>query len=167
MFEVNDYVVYNSRGIYKIVDITKEMDIDDIETEYYVLQPAFGHNLTIKTPVNNPKVMMRGVITKDDVLSLIAEMPEHETIWINDVKKRSENFKAALKTGECEEWIKVIKTLHLEKKKKEVHGKKLLKLEEDILKAAENHLYEEFAIALNISPDEVLPFILDNIPQES
>ncbi len=163
MFKVNDYVVYNSIGVYKIIDIRKEKEISNNETEYYVLQPAYSNNLTIKTPVNNPKVLMRGVITKDDVLSLISTMPEKETNWIYNDRERNENFKAALKTGESEEWVKLIKALYLEKQGKIDIGKKLMKTDEEIMKAAEKNLYEEFSIALNISPDEVVSFIHDHI----
>lgn len=160
MFKVNDYVVYNSAGVYKIIDIIKEN-----HTEYYVLQPAYEKNLIIKTPVNNPKVSMREVITKDNVLSLIAAMPEKETVWIKDDRKRSENFKAALKSGECEEWIKLIKTLYLEKQERTNAGKRLMKADEDIMKAAEKNLCEEFAVVLNTSPDEIVSYILDHVPR--
>ena len=42
MFKVNDYVIYNSMGVYKIIDIRKEKDINDEETEYYIMQPVYG-----------------------------------------------------------------------------------------------------------------------------
>jgi CarD family transcriptional regulator len=119
--------------------------------------------MTIKIPVSNTKVSMRKTITKNDVLSLISTISETETAWINDDKQRSANFKAALKTGKSEDFIKIIKTLHMEKKEKSAASKKLRKMDEDIMKFAEKQLYEEFSIALNISPDEVLPFILNNI----
>lgn len=167
MFKVNDYVVYGSMGVYKIVDIREEKDISDNITEYYVLQPAFDNNMTIKIPVNNPNVMMRGVITKDDVLSMIASIPETETVWIDDNKERSESFKAALKSGESEEWLKLIRTLYIEKRERSDIGKKLNKTDSDIMKVAEKNLNEEFAIALNILPEEVLSFIRDHIPQTS
>jgi len=163
MFKVNDYVVYNTMGVYKIVDIRKDKDISNNEIEYYVLQSAYSNNLTIKTPVNNPKVMMRGVITKDDVLSLIAAMPEKETVWINNDRERNVIFKAALRTGKSQEWVKLIKTIYLKKQEKNYLGKKLAKIDEDIMKAAEKNLYEEFAVALNISPDEVVSYILDHV----
>lgn len=163
MFKVNDYVVYNSEGVYKVVDIKKEKFISNNEIEYYVLEPAYSNNLTIKTPVNNPKVMMRNIITKEDVLSLIAEMSESETVWIDDDRKRNEDFKAALKTGESKEWAKIIKTIYLKKQEKNFSGKKISKTDEDIMKAAEKNLYEEFAIALNISPDEVVSYILEHV----
>jgi len=38
-----------------------------------------------------------------------------------------------------------------------------MKTDEDIMKAAEKNLHEEFAMALNISPDEVLHYILDHV----
>jgi CarD family transcriptional regulator len=162
MFKVNDYVISHSEGVYKILDIKNDKFISNREIDYYVLQPAYNNNLTIKTPVNNPKVLMRRIITKDDVLSLIATMPERETIWIEDDRKRNEDFKAALKTGKSEEWVKLIKTIYLKKQEKNYSGKKISKLDEDIMKAAEKNLYEEFAVALNISPDEVVSYILDH-----
>lgn len=165
MFKVNDYVVYNATGVYKIVDIRKEKDISDNETEYYVLQPAFNNNLTIKTPVHSPKVMIRGVITKEEVLSLISTMPEKETIWIDNDRQRCADFKAALKSGENDEWVKLIKTIYLEKQEKSQLGKKLMKTDLEIMETAEKNLNEEFAIALNISPDEVPAFILNCISQ--
>jgi len=159
MFKVNDFVVYNSTGVYKIIDIRKDKDINGNYLDYYILEPAYGHNLTVKIPVNNHKVLMRKIISKEEVLALIAAMPEIETVWINDDRKRYECFKSALKTAECREWVKIVKTMYLKKKEKMSHGKKLAKADEDIMKIAEKNMNEEFAAALNISPDEVISYI--------
>lgn len=163
MFNVNDYVLYNLMGVFKITDIRKEKDIDNNEIDYYVLQPAFHNNLIIKVPVNNSKVQMRKVMTKEDVLSLIAAMPEKETIWIKDDRERNQIFKAILKTGQSHEWVALIKTIYLEKQERTYFGRKLMQSDEDIMKAAEKNLYEEFAVALNISPDEVVSYIFDHV----
>lgn len=163
MFKVNDYVIYNSTGAYKITDIRKEKDFNEQETEYYILEPVFNNNMTVKIPVNNPKVSLRQVMTREQVLELINRMPEKESIWIEDNRERNENFKAALKTAESEEWVKLIKSIYLEKQEKQDQGKKIAKTDEEIMQAAEKNLHEEFAVALNISPDEVLSFILKRI----
>lgn len=163
MFKINDYVVYSLMGVYKIIDIRKEKDIDNNDTEYYVLQPVYSDNLIIKTPVNNTKVMMRKVMTKDDVLMLIASLSTREDIWINDNKERYEKFKESLRTGNSEQWVNIIKTIHLKKQEKNVNGKKLTKLDEEIMEAAERNLNEEFATALNISPDEVISYIKEHV----
>lgn len=163
MFKVSDYVVYGSTGVCQIIDISKEKDLSTDEIQYYVLQPVYNNRMIIKTPVNNQKVLMRQIITKDEVSSLIANLVEKQAIWIDDDKQRTENFKIALRTGKSEEWIKIIKTIYLEKEEKFVVGKKLTKIDEDIMKTAEKQLYEEFAIVLNISPDEVISYIMEHI----
>lgn len=163
MFKLNDYVVYGLTGVCQIVDICKDEYSCSNDIEYYVLTPVFSDNMTIKIPVNNPNIMMRAIVTKNDALSLIDAMPEIETIYIEDERQRSNNFKAALKTGKTEEWIRIIKTLHLEKEAKSGIGKNLTKTDEDILNNAEKHLNQEFAIALNISPDQVVDYILERI----
>lgn len=164
MFKINDYVVYNTTGVCKIIDIRKEKGISNNDMDYYVLEPAYDKNLTIKTPVNNPKVLMRNIITKDEILELIAAMPNNESPWISDDRERNETFKAALKSLDSEKWIKLIRTIYIAKQKKTELGKKLSKADEEIMKIAEKNLNEEFALALNISPDEVVPYILERIP---
>ncbi len=163
MFKVNDYVIYNIMGVYKITDIRTEKDLNDVETEYYIMEPAYGNNLTIKIPVNNSKVYMRKILSKDDVMSLIEEIPELDTVWIDDDKKRSQTFKEALKTGDTKKWIKLVKSIYIEEQEKTANGKKLMKTDEDIMKTAEKNLYEEFAMALDISPEQVFSYIKEHI----
>lgn len=164
MFKVNDYIVYGLTGVCQITDITKN-EISNNETQYYVLTPLNNDNLTIKVPVGNKNVLMRPIITKDGILSLIATMPKTESIWLADDRQRNVNFKTALKSGNHGELIKIIKTLYLEREARAMVGKKLSKTDEAIMNTAEKQLNQEFAIALDISPDEVLPYILEHIPK--
>jgi CarD family transcriptional regulator len=163
MFQINDIVVYGTTGVCRVTNITKEKYRGNEETEYYVLQPIFSNKMVIKTPVNNQKVVMRNIITKNDVLSLIDTFPQEGAAIIENDRERSELCKAALKTGDSEEWVKVIKILKLEEKEKSAAGKKLNKIDEEIMKAAEKQLFEEFAIVLEISPEEVHQYIKKRI----
>jgi len=38
-----------------------------------------------------------------------------------------------------------------------------MKVEDDIMRTAEKILYEEFAVALKLSPDDVVSFIMDHV----
>lgn len=163
MFEVDDCVVYGNVGVCRITDISKDKYISSSETEYYVLQPVYDQKTTIRVPVGNVKISMRMIITREDVALLIAGMPDQETVWIDDTKLRIESFKAALKTGKCEDWAMLIKTLYLEKKEKLSVGKKMTASDESIMKCAQKQLYEEFATALGISPEEVEIYIMEQI----
>ncbi|MEN6347788.1 MAG: CarD family transcriptional regulator [Syntrophomonas sp.] len=163
MFNVNDYVVYGMTGVCRITGIGKDEYLGGDETEYYVLDPVYGENMTIRIPVNNPHTMLRAIVTKEEVLSLIATMADEGIAFIGDDRERSTALKAALKSGKTEEWIKIIKTLNHAKKEKSALGKKLTKTDEDLMNAAEKQLHEEFAIVLDISPDEVSAYILEHI----
>jgi CarD family transcriptional regulator len=163
MFSIDDYVIYNAMGVYKIVDIRVEENISGDETQYYIMEPAYGNNLTIKTPVDNRKVMMRKILSKDEVMSLIESLPDQETVWIDNDRQRSERFKAVLKTGDCEKWVKLIKSIYQKKQERKAAGKKLMKADEEIMKTAEKNLCEEFAVALDISPDQVVSYIMDHV----
>ncbi|HPO77991.1 MAG TPA: CarD family transcriptional regulator [Thermoclostridium caenicola] len=161
MFQIDDCVIYNAMGVYKVVDIRREQDISGSETQYYILKPVYGNNLTIKTPVDNNKTLMRKVLSKEEVLSPIESMHEQETIWIDNDRQRKEMFKAVLKTGDSRNWVKLIKTIHMKEQEKKAIGKKLTKADEEIMKIAEKNLYEEFAVALSIPPEEVSSYIME------
>jgi len=163
MLKVNDKVVYNATGVYKIVDIRQEKDINNREILYYVLELVFSNNLTVKVPVDNPNLSIRRIITREQALSLIAAMPDQDTQWIDNDRERNERFKAALKTDDNTKLIKIIKAIYAMKQEKANAEKKLLKADEDIMRAAEKSLYEELAAALDITPEEVLPFIMDQV----
>lgn len=166
MFKVKDYVVYGLTGVCQITDIGKDEYCQDNDTQYYVLTPVFSSNMTIRVPVNSKKVQMRPVMTREEVLALIASMPEQETLWTDDDRQRAASFQTALRSGKSEEWIKLIKTLHTEKESRSTIGKKLTKTDEDLMNNAERQLNQEFAIALGITPEEVLDFILEHVPEK-
>lgn len=161
MFKVDEYVKTKSSGVCKIVDMLKIDQNSEEATDYFILSPVYQNNMTIKIPVNNANALMRPLLTKDEVLSLIAAMPEKEPLQLNDNKERSNTFKAALKSRNNEDLITIVKTLYQEKQAKTALNKKLTKADEDIMNIAEKQLNEEFALALHITPDEVVPFIHD------
>ena len=152
MFKVDDYIMYGRTGVCKVIDITNEKFINGEERKYYVLSPIHNNNNTIiKIPLDNTKVPMRKIISKEDVTSLINDMSNMEALWIDDEKKRSNEFKTMLKSGKCEDLIKLISNKR--------HSKKLNKADKEIIKEAERLVNEEFAIILNISPKEVNSYI--------
>ncbi|MGL5313621.1 MAG: CarD family transcriptional regulator [Peptostreptococcaceae bacterium] len=165
MFEINDYIMYGTTGVCKVLDIKKESIGGNVQKEYYVLSPIYSNNTIIKIPVDNEKIAMRNIISKENVTSLIENMPNKELLWIKDDRQRGELFKSMLKTGECEELITLIKSIYQYKKNKKEMGIKISKNDEEIMQIAEKLLNEEFATILNINPEEVTSYILNNIQE--
>lgn len=165
MFNVNDYVIYGTTGVCKITDIKKENFVGNAETDYYILHPVYSGKTTIMTPVSNKKILMRILSTKQEINTLIEKIPSMKSSWITDDRLRMQKFKEALHTGNCEEWIKLIKEIHLKRKERTDSGKKLRQSDEDIVKSAERLLYEEFSVSLQIPIEEVKPYIMSHIAQ--
>lgn len=93
MFKVDDYIMYGITGVCKVIDITNEKFINGEKRDYYVLSPIHNNNTIIKIPLDNNKIPMRKIISKGDVTSLINDMPNMDTLWIDDEKKETINLK--------------------------------------------------------------------------
>lgn len=163
MFNVDDYIMYGKTGVCKVVDITNEKFINGEKRKYYILSPIYNNDTVIKIPLDNDKVPMRKVISKGDMTALINDIPNMEILWIDDEKKRIAQFETMLKSGQCEELIKLIKSIKFSKKYARSIGKKLEQPDRDIMKEAERLLTEEFAIILNVYPNEASSYILSQI----
>lgn len=165
MFKVNDYIMYGMMGVCQVIDITTESFINNTKRKYYVLNHIYSNNTIIKIPVDNEKIPMRKIFSKEDVSILIKSMSNKETIWIDDDRKRNEQFKLMLKRGNIEDLVQLVRSIYLEKEEKKAIGKKIYKADDDIMEEAERLLNEELATILNISPNEVSSYISSKISQ--
>ena len=163
MFEVNDYIMYGMTGVCQVVDITKERIIDDLQKEYYVLKHIYANDTIIKIPTDNEKIPMRKILSKGEVTTLIDNITNSETIWIDDDRQRNEAFKSILKTGDVDNLVKLVRSIYLNKEYKKSIGKKTYKVDQEIMEVAERLLNEELATVLKINPSEVASYISNHI----
>lgn len=164
MFEVGEFVVYGSKGVCRIVDIS-HIDISGADKDrlYYVLSPIGDKNAKIYAPTDNPKITMRKVISKEEADKLILELPEIELLWVPDDKQREAKYKEVMRTCDYRAWVSIVKTLYLRKKERTAQGKKITALDERYMKAAENELYSELSLTLGIPREEMEDYIKDKI----
>lgn len=164
MFNKNDYIIYGSMSVCKIVDIVEEDNPYIGRKSYYVIQPVYSDkNTIIKIPTDSKKIFMRHLLSKDEVMSIIESIPNLEITKIENDKERSVYYKSVIKHSLCEELTEVIKGISINEQEKLSIGKKLSKTEEDFKKAAEKLIDEEFATVLDIPVQEVQSFILNHI----
>lgn len=164
MYCVGDTVVYGTHGVCRINSI-EENDISGESMEYYVLRPVYDENSTVFVPVKNERLVsqMRSVMTVDEIYEMIHSMPDEQTIWIEDENERKQRYQELIDQGDRRKLVRLIKTLHNHQLKQQSLGRRLHIADEKVLKQAESLLYHEFAVVLNISPEEVVPFITDRI----
>ncbi|MFA9462654.1 MAG: CarD family transcriptional regulator [Velocimicrobium sp.] len=164
MFEVGDYIIYGNNGVCK-VDKIGTMDVSGTPKGrlYYTLSPVYAKGSTVFTPVDNKKVMMRPVISKEEAWKLIDDMNNIDTLWISDERRREECYKDALKSCDAREWIKIIKTLYIRKKSRVAEGKKVTTSDQKYLRMAEDSLFGELAIPLEMDKSKVEDFIATRV----
>lgn len=166
MFNVGDYIIYGSSGVCQVTSIGK-LSISDDDKLYYTLVPVYSKASTVYTPIDNEKVVMRSVITKEEAEKLVDEINMIETIWVDDEKKREETYKKALRTNECTEWVKIIRTSYLRIQDRKSNGKKVISSDEKYLKAAEEYLYGELSIALGMDKEKVHQYIAEKVLEKT
>lgn len=67
------------------------------------------------------------------------------------------------KTNSWEEWIRILKTIYLCKQKRLEAGRKVTAVDAKYFRIAEDNLYGELAVALNIPKTEVETYITGEI----
>ncbi len=164
MFQKDDYVIYGNNGVCTVKDIGP-LDIPGVPKEriYYTLVPYYNKDSQIFTPVDSHKVVMRTLIGEAEIMQLIEEISSIELLWVRDEKQRESQYKEALRTCDCRELVRIIKTIYQRKQHRIAAGKKMTASDEKYFHLAEESLYGEFAVTLGIDRDQVREFITNRI----
>ncbi len=157
MFQTGDLIIYGSTGVCEVTGI-QPSKFPGEEGLYYTLSPRYSSE-TIYIPVDSP-VFMRRVISREQAETLIGQIPEvQESATHSDHRQMAEQYEASLKTHDCTELLRIIKTAYLKTRRSVQSGRKPGQTDQRYLKRAETQLYGELAVALGIQPDEVKGYI--------
>lgn len=164
MYAVNDTIMYGAQGVCSVAGIRKET-IAGMTNEYYVLKPVDTTQSTIYVPTNNENLTkkMRPVLTAEKIHEIIRSMPDTDALWIENETERKEKYQALIKEGDPASLIQIIKALYVQQQRQQAKGRKLHIADQHYFKMAEKLLYEEFAVALHLEQEEVLPFIVERL----
>lgn len=166
MFEVGEYIIYGNTGVCKVEEVAKmAAPGTKIDRLYYALEPVYDKGCRLFTPVDNQKVMMRPVLTKQEADELIQRIKDIDTLWVSDEKNREQIYKEAIRTCNCEEWVRIIKTLYLRKKSRLAEGKKVTSSDAKYLHLAEESLYGELSVVMGIPKEEMEDFITRRVEE--
>lgn len=165
MYKKGEYVIYGNNGICRIEEIGVPVGTPMARSgkEYYTLSPVFGSG-NIYAPLDT-KVFMRPILTKEQAEALIEQIPEiqGEVFEGKDVRALSEKYKGCLDTHQCEDLVKLIKTVYMKEKTMVENGKKLAKTEQEFGKLAKELLHREFSMALDMPYEEVEGYITEKV----
>jgi len=133
------------------------------QTDYYLLSPITDYSLKIKIPTNNKD--LRPLVTKEFVEKIIDKINSIEPININN-KKMEEYYRELMSSGTHEDLIKIIKTTYLRNKERLDNNKKTTDKDNYYFNLAENYLYNEFSVVLNLSYEETKEYVINKVTEK-
>ncbi|MEH7379465.1 CarD family transcriptional regulator [Bacillus sp. JJ1533] len=154
MFKVGDLVVYSSLGICKIKDICEET-YSGVTRKYYILHPIEDHNLIIRNPVDNDKVLMVGIIDRQDAKDMLESFKRPGIAWIEKGNERTREYNEIVMSGDRKDIAGIVNTLMCRKYEVEMTDKKLGDPDRRLLLHIQQILYKELAIALDTTFEDI------------
>ncbi len=156
MKKIGEYVIYQ-KDICKIQDI-KENDFTN--KMCYTLIPIQDESLKLTIPVDNKGI--QDLITKEEIKQLIKKIPNIKTIEVED-KQLENEYKRLMSQGTKEDIIAIIKTTYLRNEKRLENKKKISEKDNKYFKMAEEFLYNEIGIVLNMTKEQAKEYVIKNV----
>lgn len=164
MYQVNDLIVYGSTGVCRVLSIGRPEHLPDSsgDTLYYTLAPLYSTGV-IYAPLNTP-TYMRPVLSREDAQRLIARMPMIEEIPCPSSQRLlAECYRASFASHRCEDLVGLLKTIYRKNQLLQSRGKKPGQVDQLYRKRAEDLLYSELSISLEIPREAVPQYISDHV----
>ncbi len=164
MYKIGSVVIYGSEGACKITEIKKmKFGVSSEEASYYVLSPISNPSSKVFVPQNNEILVsrMQKVLSSSEIRKMISE-PLELPKWINDNRQRNKSFKDILASYDRKQILALAKLL-CKTKSEGGAEKRLFSSDEEMLKKSIKILHSEFSIVLDITLEEMIPFIFGQI----
>ena len=164
MYQIGDLIVYGGEGVCRVEEIgVPKISGINKQRQYYTLAPLYRDG-KVFAPVDT-NVFMRPVISRDEALSLIHDIPNMETSVYENSNLRflNEYYQQRLQNYTCAGLLQLIRNTHAKREVMISRGKKLGLVDERYMKRAEDMLHGEFAVALGIERGAVRQYIADTL----
>ncbi len=164
MFKIGEFIVYGTSGICRVEEICSSPYDKKDTRAYYLLIPT--HNpmgSTIYTPVDNDRVPMRRLMTREEIDALICAMPAIELVQVPAEKQRREIYRATIGALRPEGYVSVMKTVQRRREELTAARKHFPVSDMEYGRLARHLLYSECAHVLGLTEDGVEGYIADKL----
>lgn len=161
MFQPGELVVYHTTGVCRVEAITKpNLSGADRNKQYYQLKPLHQDGV-IYTPVDNPRVSIRPVISRQEAEALIDLIPDLqvEVCRAPTLQALAQHYQEAVHSNNCRDLIEMMMSIYAKRQEAEAQKRHLGLVDERFMKQAERLLHGELSAALGIPFDEVPAYI--------
>ena len=167
MYQPGDLIIYGGEGVCRVESVGP-LALSDVKSDklYYTLQPLY-RNETVFAPVGG-KVFMRPVIGWEEAEALVRSIPEIQgnRLESRNLRMAGEYYQKMMDSHDCADLVQLIKTIYVKQQSAQAAGRKGGQVDERYRKRAEETLYGELAVALEIPRDKVEAYIYKVIEEE-
>lgn len=165
MYQIGDLILYSSTGVCEVTDI-KTLEVAGAEQDrlYYILRPLYQECI-ISTPVEQSKVFMRPIISRQEAERLIDRIPSIRAKAYHSrvLHQLAEHYEASFKSHDCAALIELTMSIYEKKQGLLQQKRKCSVLDDRFLKRAEDLLFGELSAALDIPVDHVSTYIAQRV----
>jgi CarD family transcriptional regulator len=164
MFSVGEYIVYGTNGICRVAEIgPSPYDKTDPRTYYLLIPVNNPMSSTIYTPVDNPRVPMRRLMTREEIEAMILSMPEIDILTVPIEKQRREIYKTVIGGLEPRGLVQVIKTVDLRRAELTAARKHFPVTDLEYGRLARHLLFSECGHVLGLTEEEADRYIAQRL----
>lgn len=164
MFQKNDLVVYGRTGVCRVMDITTpdffRAKPGEEKKLYYMLKPLYQGG-TIYAPMDNPKVLIRPILTAAEAKRLVDMIPTIgvQAYYGGSTQELRNHYQTLMQTSDCADLMELVMSIYAKKVYVEQTKRKFGAVDEHFMKEAEQLLNGELAASLDIPMNEVSDYI--------
>ncbi len=162
MFCIGEFISYGNSGVCEVMgtEVMEPSAGSPAGRECYILRPLHDQSCKIMTPVDNQKVIMRNLISPEETKQLLEDIPQIETLPEQSARQQEISYSKALHSGNCREWLCLVKTLTQRIESRRQKGKKVTATDDRYFKAATEKLVEEFSVVLKMDAGEAKDMLM-------
>ena len=167
MYQIGDKVVYGVHGVCVVADLEQRV-IDRKKRTYLALEPIGQDGSRYLVPTHNETAMakLRPMLSAQELEDLIKSDEVHADGWIRDENQRKQTYRDLIGSGDRVKLMQMVATLYRHKAAQTAAGKKVHLCDDNFLRDAEKLLTGEFAIVLNMEPEQARSYIRTNLKTE-
>ena len=159
MYKIGDVVMHSLSGICRITGSENISVLNNPKKEYFVLKPLYEENNTVYVPADKIEDIVRKPLSKEQIESLFRECASSASLWIDDMKKRKDNFNQIIQKADPKELIVLIRSIYEKNAERESIGKSVSDADKRQMQRAETLLNGEVAYGLGIDINEIGDYI--------
>ena len=156
MYQVGDRIIYGSNGVC-VIDEIKMIEVprtDELKA-YYIIKPMY-QECKISVPVDT-KMFMREIIGADEARALIDTIPQVDAqpYYNTALRQLQDYYEKKISSHNCVDLIEMIISIYRKRKQLLEQKRKFGAIDERYLKRAEELLFGELSVALDVPKTEI------------